>query len=528
MITPENQAKLLDFGLVHHLRSNVTAPKLTLGTIEFMAPEQVSNASGVDVRSDIYALGGTLYWCLTGERPFISEGGFGEALLRRLTLPAPSVRSIRPDVPAELDAVVARMMAHDPGDRYATPAAVSRALAPFLRADIRQQLIGPARPAPGDGSSDDATRSQPGSRARRILTVDDDRTIRDLCCHILKADGLQCEQAEDGLDALNKVRAEPFDLLLVDVEMPQLDGATLCRLLRDDPPCPNLKIVMVSGQASSDEMAKMLLAGADDYITKPFSLTQLRARVQSELRLKDAQDRADRLNRELFVANQQLHEAAGNRADEQVRARDALVLALAQCVEFRDGETAQHLLRLQRYSRCLAQEAAKHERFAGQITQDFLDTLHCCVPLHDLGKIRLPDHILLKPDKLTPEERILVEAHTVIGAETLQEVAGQQGASLAFLQMAIDIARHHHERHDGTGYPDGLAGATIPLAARLTSVADVYDALRSRRVYKPALSHDAAMRLIVAGSSSQFDPALVEALQRCGDQFNRIFSELPD
>jgi response regulator RpfG family c-di-GMP phosphodiesterase len=285
---------------------------------------------------------------------------------------------------------------------------------------------------------------------------------------------------------------------------------------------------MVSGRASSDEMAKMLQAGADDYITKPFSLTQLVACVQSELRLKEAQDRADQLNRELLVANQHLHDAVGDRHEEQTRARDALVLALAQCVEYRDGETPQHLLRLQRYTRCLAEEAAKDARFAGQINQDFLDTMHCCVPLHDLGKIRLPDHILLKPDKLTADERIQVQAHTVIGAETLQEVAGQQGTPLAFLHMAIDIARYHHEHYDGTGYPDGLAGAAIPLAARLTGIADVYDALRLRRVYKPALAHEVAMRLIVENSPGQFDPSLVEALQRCGSEFDRILRELPD
>jgi HD-GYP domain-containing protein (c-di-GMP phosphodiesterase class II) len=166
--------------------------------------------------------------------------------------------------------------------------------------------------------------------------------------------------------------------------------------------------------------------------------------------------------------------------------------------------------------------------FASQIDANFIQMLECCAPLHDIGKVGLPDHILLKPGKLDNDERIIMQAHTIIGADTLKTVLQQHGSAVAFLQMAIDIARHHHERFDGTGYPDKLSGNAIPLAARIVSIYDVYDALRSRRVYKPALSHRAAIQVMTEASPGQFDPALLRVFQRCAPQFERIFRELGD
>jgi response regulator RpfG family c-di-GMP phosphodiesterase len=154
--------------------------------------------------------------------------------------------------------------------------------------------------------------------------------------------------------------------------------------------------------------------------------------------------------------------------------------------------------------------------------------LECCAPLHDIGKVGLPDHILLKPGKLDPDERIIMQAHTIIGAETLRTVAQQHGSAMAFLQMAIDIAHYHHERYDGHGYPARLCGNDIPLGARLVTLGDVYDALRSRRVYKPALSHAATMQVMTEASTGQFDPALLQAFHRCANHFDRIYRELVD
>jgi response regulator RpfG family c-di-GMP phosphodiesterase len=207
--------------------------------------------------------------------------------------------------------------------------------------------------------------------------------------------------------------------------------------------------------------------------------------------------------------------------------RTALVLGLARLVALREDNSGNHLARMQRYSRCLAEEAARLPSFADQIDQGFIETLSCCAPLHDIGKVGLPDHILLKPGKLQPDERVLMQAHTTMPAEMLAALAQEYGAARSFLQMAGDVIRHHHERFDGTGYPDRLAGAAIPLVARIVAVADVYDALRSRRSYKPALAHQASVQLMCESSPGQFDPALLQGFGKCAGQFERIFRDLP-
>jgi putative two-component system response regulator len=246
------------------------------------------------------------------------------------------------------------------------------------------------------------------------------------------------------------------------------------------------------------------------------------------LRLKEAQDRFDEATRHLMEVNAELEKSLTARDGDLVHIRNALVLALAKLVQSRDTETAAHLVRLQRYCRALAEEAAAAPAYSRAVTEPFIDLLVSCAPLHDIGKVGLPDHILMKPGKLDAEERLLMQAHTVIGSETLKAVAEEYGASVAFLQMGIDIVRHHHERWDGAGYPDRLAGSAIPLAAQMVGLADVYDALRSRKPWKPALSHSTAVLALAEGSPGQFDPALVQVFQRCAPQFERIFRECPD
>ena len=528
LITPEEQAKLLDFGLARRFGNRSTEPGTLLGTVDFMAPEQARDASLVDIRADIYGLGGTLFWCLTGQAPFASEDNPVQAMVRRLSQPPPPVRAWRPDVPVELEAAVARMMATDPADRYPTPQAVMRALLPFLKPEPNEHFtVSPCQARAGLGAALPGAAPE-GPRVYRVLLVDDEPGIRSFCRYVLEGEGLACEEAANGALGLEACQAKRYDLVLLDIDMPLMTGPELLRRLREEPPCPNLKVIMFSGRATPDEMSQMLMAGADSYLTKPFSLVQLLGQVKAALRLKDAQDRSEVLNQRLLQVNSELERNLTARDSDLIHARNALVLALANLVKHRDGEAAGHALRMQRYSRCLAEAAATSPPFAGQIDATFTDMLECCAPLHDIGKVGLPDHILLKPGKLTADERILMQAHTVIGAETLAEIAKHHGSALAFLQMAIDIVRHHHERYDGTGYPDRLAGRDIPLAARLVAVGDVYDALRSRRVYKPALSHAATVQLLTEGSPGHFDPALMQVFPRCAAEFERIFRELPD
>jgi response regulator RpfG family c-di-GMP phosphodiesterase len=310
------------------------------------------------------------------------------------------------------------------------------------------------------------------------------------------------------------------------VDLPGFSGEEVLRRLRQKPPTRHLKVVMFSGAASGDDLSRILLAGADDFVTKPFSVIQLRARVKAALRLKDAQDRSDVLNRELLTVNSELEQALEARDDELLRARNGLVLALAKLVEHRSTETGKHLLRLQRCCRVLAEEAAALPAFATVIDANWIRALEDAAPLHDIGKAALPDHVLNKPGPLTTEERLIMQAHTTIGADTLREVARQHPFATAFLHVAIDIARSHHERWDGTGYPDRLAGPDIPLVARVVAIADVYDAMRSRRVYKPGLSHHTAVLTMTEAAPGHFDPALLEVFRRVASQFDRVFRDL--
>jgi response regulator RpfG family c-di-GMP phosphodiesterase len=529
-VTPEGQAKLLDFGLTRHLSNRLTEPGTILGTVDFMAPEQARDPGSVDIRADIYGLGGTLFWCLTGQLPFLPKGNISLELIERLTQSPPSLRKFRPELPAEVDDVVARMMARDPAHRFATPQAVMNALVPFLRAEVGDHFPNSRKADSRDMHAYSKLRGpNQGEPIHRLLLVGLDPTVRKRCAMALSSSGIQCDEATQGLDEGRAAcKSAPYDLILIDADVPCPKKCDVCRQMRKESLLPHSKIIMVLDQSKSDEFLQIELAGADDYLCKPIDLVNLHSRVQTALRLKDAQDRADSFGHHLLALNHELEIGLSARDSDLVQARNALVLALVEMVSYRDSETAGHLMRLQRYCRLLAEEATREPVFAAQIDSSFIDMLECCAPLHDIGKVGLPDHILQKPGKLTPEERIIMQTHTTIGADTLSKVAKQHGFARAFFDMAIDIARHHHERFDGKGYPDRLAADSIPLAARVVTIADVYDALRSRRVYKPALSHTTAVHMMVEEFQGSFDPALVPVFRRCTLGFDQIFSDHAD
>ncbi len=525
IVTPDGQAKLLDFGLARLPgEERLTRTGAQLGTIGYMAPEQSRNAHSVDARADIFGLGATLFYALTGQAPFTYLlDAFG---------PPPSARALRPDVPAGLDAVLARMMAADPDHRYASAEAAMRALIPFLPQAGGAGLPSVTVPTPPPFTvarvAESASQRTRDSAASRVLIVDDQPDIRSLCRIALGAEGLTCDEARDGPEAITVAAQRHYDLMLLDLDLPGFSGEEVLRRLRRNPPSPHLKVIMFSGAASGDDLSRIMLAGADDFVTKPFSVVQLRARVKAALRLKEAQDRTDVLNRELIAVNAELEQTLEARDTELIRARNGLVLALAKIIEHRSVVTSRHLLRLQRYVRLLAEDAATRPAFERVIDANFIRTLEDAAPLHDIGKAALPDYILNKPGPLDPGERLLMQAHTTIGADTLREVARQHPFATGFLHVAIDIARGHHERWDGTGYPDRLAGEDIPLTARLVAVADVYDALRSRRVYKPGLSHHTAVLTMTEGSPGHFDPALIEVFRQVAGQFDHIFRDLAE
>ncbi len=528
LVTPEGQAKLLDFGLACNAENRHTQQGMVLGTIDYLAPEQANDARAVDIRADIYSLGGTLFWALTGKVPFPSQAPFRQRVVARSVQTPPSVSQSRTEVPLELDSIISRLMATNPDERYPTPQAVMRALLPLLRSQSGESAYLNPRESNERSAKLSCDRDLQNSEKRRLLLVDDEKMMLVVARHCLAPEGFECEEAADGLEAIQMVRSKPYDLILLDVELPKLRGDEVLRQLRNDPPVPNLKIIMTSGRVSTEEMSSMMLAGADDFLAKPFSLVQMVARVKAALRLKEAQDRTDALARSLFGLNQQLEQTLRARDSDLVGARNALTLAIAELVAYRGVATSAHLQRMQKYVRHLAEEAAATPALQGTMDQHFIELLASTAPLHDVGMIGLPDHLILKPGQLSDEERILMRQHATIGADILQKVAHAHGFAIAFLQMAIDITRHHHERWDGKGYPDHLRDQDIPLAARIVSIADVYDALRSRRPHKPALPHVATVEVMLESSQGQFDPALLHVFQICADDFAQVYKAHPD
>ncbi|MDB5387998.1 MAG: rpfG 4 [Planctomycetaceae bacterium] len=521
LVTPEGRAKLLDFGLVRHFSSRVTEPGTTLGTLDYLAPEQARDASSVDIRADIYGLGGTLYWCLTGKTPFTATGNIIQDLVGRIKQQPPSVAQARSGISPELDAIVAKMMATNPDDRYSTPHAVMHALMPFLRSKPRHSICTTGIPIAGSESLALPT-DESNLGGQRILIVDDEPIVRRLCRYTLQGQGLQCDEAVNGAVAIEALKTRSYDLVISDSDMPEVNGLELLKRLRENPPSHNLKVIMFSGRASADEMAQFLAHGADDYLTKPLSISQFLSRVKAVLRLKSAQDRTELLNRHLLAVNAELEQNLTLRDGDLADASHALVLALAELVSYRDTESKSDSNRIKSYCRCLAKSASRFPTFADQLTPKNIQLLECCALLRDIGKVGVPDHILMKPGQLDPDERLIMQAHTTIGADTLLKVAQEHRFDTPFLRMAIDIARHHHERFDGKGYPDRLAGDDIPLEARIVAFVDVYDALRSRRPHKPPLSHAIAMQSMTESAPGQFDPLLWQAFRICAGEFERI------
>jgi response regulator RpfG family c-di-GMP phosphodiesterase/serine/threonine protein kinase len=541
LVTPQGHIKVLDFGLARLCRRRCTEAHTMLGTVDYMAPEQARDARSVDIRADIYGLGGILYWLLLGERPFPGDRSVVEELLARQHESPRPLRQKRPEVPLELEAIVCQMMARDPGDRYPTPPALITALNEFLEGYVGSPGCATTPRVREEKSIDtdpyiDLSLCTTGSadpvpslpRTHRVLIVSPRNLCRDACRTALEAGKLDCLEAGAAADVEDCLCRSPCDLVVIDGQAPQMDGISLCRQLRRQPPMPHFKVVLLAAPGNPEAEAVADCGFHVPDFAVPRAMSQTAWVVNNLLRLKDAEDRAADLACSLAKAGRQLEQAARVHDSDCRQAQDVLIFAMAKMAELRGMESGTHLLRMQQFIRTLAEEAMRLPAFAGQIDADFVRMIERCVVLHDIGKIAIPDHILLKPGRLDPEERLVMESHTVVGAGVLEAVARHHGASLAFLQMGRDIARRHHESWDGTGYPDGLAGDSIPLAARLVTIADAYDALRCKLVYKPGLSHAAARRLMLDSNKGQFDPALLVAFRQCDGAFEQIFEQIED
>jgi putative two-component system response regulator len=354
-----------------------------------------------------------------------------------------------------------------------------------------------------------------------ILAVDDAPMNLSLITGLLKSH-YRVKVANSGEKALRIVHSDlPPDLVLLDVMMPDLDGIEVCRRLKDDPRTRHIPVIFLTAMAKSDDERIGLEAGAVDYITKPISPPILLARVKTHLQLKAGQDF-------LKDKNTYLESEVIRRTREVQAIQDVTILTMASLAETRDNETGNHIRRTQHYVRALAIKLRDHPRFAGYFTDHVIDLLFKSAPLHDIGKVGIPDKILLKPGKLTPDEFEIMKTHTTLGRDAIEQAERQLGTPVEFLKVAKEIAYSHQEKWDGSGYPEGLSGGAIPVSARLMAVADVYDALISRRVYKPAFTHERAVELIAEGRAKHFDPDVTDAFMEIREEFRTIAKKFGD
>lgn len=320
--------------------------------------------------------------------------------------------------------------------------------------------------------------------------------------------------AKNGADALRlALRQPPPDLILLDVIMPGMDGYEVCKRLRGDARTRDIPVMFITAQNEETDEAKGLSLGAQDYITKPFRSSLVRNRVANQLKFKLYRDH--------------LNDLVLERTRQLALTQEATIHAMASLAEWRDTETGAHIKRTQNYVKALAVYISQLPQYRDELDADAISWLYLSAPLHDVGKVAIADTVLHKPGPLTDEEYDAMKEHTTLGRAVLASADNFLGEN-SFLRIASDIAYCHHERWDGKGYPCGVAGRDIPLSARLMSVADVYDALRSKRVYKPAMPHETAVRIIVDGRGTQFDPEVVDAFIAMQEQFRSIAEKYSD
>ena len=333
--------------------------------------------------------------------------------------------------------------------------------------------------------------------ATRVLIVDDDDIALELLAHTLAAGGYEVETASSGDEAALKLAAGDAHIVITDWEMPGMSGVELCRHIRQRECDSYVYVILLTGRNSREEVVEGLSAGADDFVAKPFHPEELICRVHTGERVLS------------------------------LETREVAIFALAKLAESRDTDTGKHLERVQNFSRILAQQLAANSTYRDQIDGEFVRLVYLTSPLHDIGKVGIPDAVLLKPGGLSDDEFEVMKTHVTIGASTLDAALARYPGT-RFLRMARDIAESHHERWDGRGYPHGLSGTQIPLAARIVALADVYDALTSRRVYKGAFSHAIAKGIILKDTGTHFDPVVVRAFLSAEQEFVSVRERFSD
>jgi putative two-component system response regulator len=346
-----------------------------------------------------------------------------------------------------------------------------------------------------------------------IMVVDDKPTNLTLLEDILTRQGYQVKTFQWAKVALRSALSAPPDLILLDINMPVMNGFEFCSALKSHRECEEIPILFISGIREMDAKVKAFKQGGVDYITKPFRVEEVKARIRTHLKIHLLQEA-------LKEQNERLEERVAEQIAEISAAHMATIFALVTLAEYRDNDTGRHIERVSLYSRILATQL-RHSGMSREIDSRFISNLYHAAPMHDIGKVGISDAILLKPGKLTDEEFDTIKNHTVLGAQTLLQVHTRYPRN-DFIRMGMDVARWHHERWNSTGYPDGLQGTDIPLSARIMAVVDVYDALRSNRPYKKPYSHTRSAEILIAQSGVQFDPMVVDAFLSVEKEFEQL------
>ena len=361
------------------------------------------------------------------------------------------------------------------------------------------------------------------------LLIIDDELINRLILEEVLAPHYAVQVQPDGQSAQEYLTSGgSADLILSDVKMPGMDGFAFCRWLKSDERTRNIPLLFLTSLDSDADEEQGFQLGAEDFIHKPISPNIVLARVRTHLELAQTRAQLYARNVDLELLVSQRTQELLEQKQEVITAQGAVITAFCSLAEARDNETGNHIRRTQRYVEALARQLMHPPRFAPELDEETIRLLFRSAPLHDIGKVAIPDAILLKPGALTEEEWSIMRRHAEYGHAAIMEAGRHLGDKAGFLRQASEIAWCHHEKWDGSGYPRGLAGEAIPLSARLMAVADVYDALISKRVYKAAYPREQAARIIREGSGQHFDPDVVAAFAEIEQEFWDIAASYRD
>jgi putative two-component system response regulator len=360
-----------------------------------------------------------------------------------------------------------------------------------------------------------------------VMLVDDNPDSANRLSATLDTLQYQVHHVKNGADALDRIEHSRPDVTLVEMMLPDMTGFEVCERIKRDLSTRHLPVILMTDMPSHEATIAGMRAGADDFLIHPIDDALMEARLRSSVRGKALQDQIINYQKRLKDDNSRLEDAVRGRTIELERTQHATAFSLAKLAESRDPETGEHLDRMRRYVRELAIVMGAWEKYEPVIDSRFIETVYYASPLHDIGKVGIPDHILLKPGSLTDAEFDVMKTHTLVGGDTLK-AANKEAAGNSFLEMGCEIAYFHHEKWNGRGYPFGISGVEIPLAARIVALGDAYDALTTKRPYKEAFSHEVSRDIIVKDAGEHFDPDVVEAFLEREQKFVQIKKSFQD